>query len=169
MTDRFQDAIQSMLALMVPRIASALGVYARWEYRVSAVKPGPPVLVSGAPVSSSCPFGSLADIAIWPGPDGSYALPAEGSLILVEFHDGSPAKPAICGLDPNVPPTEIVLGAGTDPIALSALVSGELTKISTALTTHVHAGVTTGVGTSGTAAPIYVQGSVASTLPVVSQ
>jgi hypothetical protein len=48
-------------------------------------------------------------------------------------------------------------------VALANLVSTELTKIQTALNTHVHSGVTTGPGTSGTAAPVYVPGVVAST------
>jgi hypothetical protein len=48
-------------------------------------------------------------------------------------------------------------------VALAALVATELTKIQTALNTHVHSGVTTGVGTSGTAAPVYTPASVAST------
>lgn len=164
MTDRLRAAWEQILIAILPSLAT----YVRWEYRVTGVQPGPPVLVSGSPVAGACPFGTLANITLWPGPSGCYALPAVGSLVLVEFHEGNPAKPSVCGLDPNVPPTEIVLGAGQDPIALSALVSGELTKIATALVTHVHAGVTTGPGTSGVAAPVYQQGAVASTLPVVS-
>lgn len=171
MTDRLQDSLETVLALLVPRVATALGVYGRWEYRVVAVKPGPPVLVSGNPVSTSCPFGSLADITLWPGPDGSYAIPAPGSLVLVEFHDGSPAKPAICGLDPNVPPTEIVLGSGTDPIALSILVDSAVSQIVTAFNLHTHPylNATTPATTSPTTQQITPPpGSTASTLPVVS-
>jgi hypothetical protein len=47
-------------------------------------------------------------------------------------------------------------------VALASLVLSELQKIQTALTTHAHAGVTTGSGTSGTAASVYVPSAVAS-------
>lgn len=48
-------------------------------------------------------------------------------------------------------------------VALAQLVASELSKIQTALNTHVHSGVTTGPGTSGTAAPVYIPAAVAST------
>jgi len=47
-------------------------------------------------------------------------------------------------------------------VALANLVLAELTSIATALTTHVHAGVTVGVGSTGVAAPVYIPGAVAS-------
>lgn len=46
-------------------------------------------------------------------------------------------------------------------VALANLVLTELTKIATALTTHVHAGVTPGAGVSGVAASAYAPASVA--------
>jgi hypothetical protein len=54
----------------------------------------------------------------------------------------------------------VLLGdsTATDRVGLAGLIYAELTKIETALSTHTHAGVTTGVGTSGTpAAPPYVK------------
>lgn len=168
MSDRLRVAWQQILTGLLP----ALATYVRWEFRVQSVNPGPPVLITATPVSAACPFGQdqgLSNITLWPGPSGSYAVPAVGSIVLLEFHEGDPSKPSIAGLDPNQVPTLITLGAGNDPIAMSESVSAELTKIATALTSHVHAGVTTGSGTSGVAAPVYVQGSVASTLPVVSR
>jgi hypothetical protein len=48
-------------------------------------------------------------------------------------------------------------------VALANLVSAELTKIQTALNTHVHTGVTTGPGSSGPSVSGYVPGAVAST------
>jgi hypothetical protein len=122
-SDRFQDAAQSLLALLLPRVAAALGVYARWEYRVTGVLPPVvpvgfaitvptlPLQISGTPISTSCPYGPLANITLWPGPDGAIAVPLPGSTVLVEFHDGDPAKPAVCGLDPQNPPQFVLLRA----------------------------------------------------------
>ena len=165
MTDRLKVAWEHILAALLPSLAT----YVKWEFRVQSASSGPPVTISAAAVSAACPWQSLANITLWPGPSGAYAVPAPGTLVLVEFHEGNPAKPAIAGLDPNNVPVTITLGAGTDPIAMSSLVFGQLQAIETALITHVHAGVTTGAGTSGVAAPVYTPGSVASTLPVVSR
>jgi hypothetical protein len=118
MTDRVRVSLESIVALLVPRIAAALAVYAKWEYRVTGVVEGPPVLISGNPVSSACPFGPLANITLWPGPDGAYALPQSGSLVLIEFHEGTETKPSVCGLDPNVAPLLTTIAFGTVPIAL---------------------------------------------------
>jgi hypothetical protein len=112
MSDRLREALEGVVSQIMPRIAASLAVYMRWEYTVAGVTPGPPVLISGVPASTTCPFGPLANITLWPGADGGYAIPAPGSLVLVEFHDGSPAKPAVCGLDPNVPPLVTFLGGG---------------------------------------------------------
>jgi len=164
--DRLRLAWQQILSGLLP----ALATYVRWEFRVLSVSPGPPVLISASAVNGACPFPSpISNITLWPGPCGCYAIPPVGSLVLLEFHEGSETKPSIAGLDPSNPPILITLGAGTDPIAMSALVSSQLANIATALETHVHTGVQTGVGTSGTAAPVYTPGSVASTLPVVSE
>lgn len=162
MTDRLRLAWQQILTGLLP----ALATYVRWEFRVTSVNPGPPVLISATPVSSECPFGQsggISNITLWPGPSGAYAVPAIGSLVLLEFHEGNPAKPSIAGLDPNVPPTPITLGSGTDPIAMSALVSTELGKIAATLATGSNSG-----GPVVFADP-YTPGPVASTLPVVSQ
>jgi hypothetical protein len=49
-------------------------------------------------------------------------------------------------------------------VAMATKVAAELSSIATAFSSHTHAGVTTGVGTSGTpAVPPYVPGAVAST------
>ena len=158
MPDRLRTAIAQVLAGMLPKLAC----YLRWEYRVVAATPGQPVKISGIPVDPTCPHGQLANITLWPGPDGGYAVPTPGSLILVEFHDGNPEKPAVCGLDPSVPPVLTTLGFGVQPIALAPLVALQLENIATALATHVHSGVTTGPGTSGTASPVYTPAPVAS-------
>ena len=112
MSDRLAAAWKAILASLLPTLAT----YVRWEYRVSAVTPGQPVMISGTPAGGS-PFGTLANIALWPGPSGAYAVPQVGSLILVEFHEGNPAKPAVCGLDPSSTPTLTTLGGGSTPVA----------------------------------------------------
>lgn len=158
MPDRLRTALEQTLAGLLPKLAC----YLRWEYRVVSVTPGPPVLISGVPVDVTCPHGQLANITLWPGPDGGYATPAPGSLILVEFHDGNPQKPAVCGLSPITPPILTTLAFGVQPIALAPLVTLQLAAIATALTTHVHSGVTPGGGVTGPAAPVYTPAPVAS-------
>ena len=113
MTDRLRDAMAGILKALLPSLAT----YVKWEYRVVGTSPGPPVTVSASPVAASCPFGPQANITLWPGPSGAYAVPAPGSLVLLEFHEGSASKPSICGLDPNVPPVLTTLGGGMVPVA----------------------------------------------------
>jgi len=115
MPDRLRTALEQTLTGLLPKLAN----YLRWEYRVLSVVPGPPVLISGVPVDVTCPHGPLANITLWPGSDGGYAIPATGSLILVEFHDGNPQKPAVCGLDPSSVPILTTLGGsvGAKPLA----------------------------------------------------
>jgi hypothetical protein len=110
--DRFRDAIIGILRTLLtgPELLTSMAPYLKWEYTVQSVEPGPPVLISGTPVNPNCPFGSLANITLWPGPDGGYATPIPGSRVLIEFHDGSPAKPAVCGLDPNTNPIQVDFG-----------------------------------------------------------
>jgi hypothetical protein len=111
MSDRLKSAWEAINGALL-----RLATYVRWEYRVQGVVPGPPVLISATPAGAS-PFGNLANITLWPGPSGAYALPPVGSLVLVEFHEGDPSKPSICGLDPAQVPTLTTLGGGTAPIA----------------------------------------------------
>lgn len=171
MSDRLKVAFETILTALLPSLAA----YVRWEYRVLSVSPGPPVLISGRPVSTRCPFGTLASITLWPGPSGAYAVPVVGSLVLIEFHDGNPAKPAVCALDPNEVPSTITLGAGTDPVALSSKVDGELAKIAGCFATF-----SPGSGGASFPSPYTTPGPppspgpqprqpTASTLPVVSQ
>lgn len=66
----------------------------------------------------------------------------------------------------HVKSAQVALGSENpaDFVALANLVSSQLSSIATALTTHVHAGVTPGPSLTGVAAPVYVPGSVASTV-----
>jgi hypothetical protein len=138
MTDRLRDSVRRLVLAMLPE----LGNLGQWTYQVQAVTPGPPVLLSGIPVSPDCPYGPLANITLWPGPSGGYATPAAGSLVLVRFNDGDPRQPAVCGLDPNSFATSSKFGAAPGALVPSAWVTaptigllGALGKLATALTT----------------------------------
>ena len=112
--DRFRASQEAILAGFLTSQAA----FAQWEYRVSGATPGSPPTVSGVPVDPvRCPFGPLANISVWPGPDGGYAVPAPGSLVLVGFNDGNVAKPRICGMDPSVPPILTTFAGGSVPVA----------------------------------------------------
>ena len=61
-------------------------------------------------------------------------------------------------------PTEIRIGKdAVKKIGRDDLIEAELAAIKTALESHVHSGVTTGPGSTGTAAPSYSPGSVGAT------
>jgi hypothetical protein len=115
-SDRFRDAIEAVLVGLLPTILPRVMARCfRWQYRVQGVSNGPPVTVSGVPVSSKCPYGNLANIELWPGPSGVYAVPAPGSIVLLGFVDGE--IPCIVGLDPNVAPIMTTIGGGSVPVA----------------------------------------------------
>lgn len=166
MSDRLKVAWEQILTALLPSLAT----YVKWEFRVQGASPGPPVTISAAAVSADCPWQTLANITLWPGPSGAYAVPAPGTLVLVEFHEGNPGKPSIAGLDPNNVPVKITLGTGVDPIAMSIPTDAAVTAIVAAFNSHTHT-VPAGPGTSGPAIPLIAPapGSTASTLPVVSQ
>lgn len=113
MTDRLRNAIRAVLQGMLPTLPNFL----KWRYAVVGVTPGRPVTISGTPVSSNCPHGDLANITLRPGPDGGYAVPAIGSIVTIEFIEGNPELPEVCGLDPSVPATLTTLGGGAIPVA----------------------------------------------------
>lgn len=120
MSDRLAVALEAAVKSIFPSLAA----YLQWEYRVVDVTPGPPVLISGTPVETdgqfACPFGPLANITLWPDTGGGYATPLPGSLILIAFNDGNPAKPRVSRLDPGSYPTSIKLGGpAPQPIALA--------------------------------------------------
>lgn len=113
MIDRLRAAIEGVLRGMLPTLPN----YLRWRYRVVAVTPGSPVMVSGVPISPTCPHGNLANISLRPGPDGAYAVPVVGSQVIVEFLEGNPELPEVCGLDQKIAPTLTTLGGGSTPVA----------------------------------------------------
>jgi hypothetical protein len=106
--DRLQAALTGILELLLPRVMGQLACFCDWEYRVVAVTPAVPgalpSFVSGVPVDvGRCPFGPLPQVPIWPGPDGSICVPKIGSIVVIGFHDGNPAKPAVKATDPTSP------------------------------------------------------------------
>lgn len=153
-TDRGIEALETLVGLLVPRLTSQLAAYAQWEYRVLSVTPGPPVLLDLVPVDPTRnPFGPLAAVTLFPGPDGSVARPAPGSLVVVRFSDANPAKPSVCGLDPATPPTAVLLGEIPGaPVARSGdAVVVAATGALLDSTGHPCTGTATGTITSGSA------------------
>lgn len=49
-----------------------------------------------------CPFGPLV-VQMGKGADGNTSVPVVGSIVVIAFRDGNPAKPAIIACDPSVP------------------------------------------------------------------
>jgi hypothetical protein len=142
------DRMLSSLARIVATFAPVLR-FARWEYRVQTVTATPPITVDAIPAGAS-PFGPISGIKLWPGPDGSVAVPAIGSLVELVFSEGDPGKPRIVGLDPDQVPTMVYVGnvAGGEFAALASRVA----SLQTAYNAHVHSGVTAGV--ASTAVPV---------------
>jgi len=102
--DRLQGNLTAVLELLMPRVMGQLACFLQWEYRVAVVESEvPPIVVSCVPVDVvRCPFGPLR-VPMWPAACGSPCVPAIGSLVVIGFHDGNPAKPAIVAVDPAVP------------------------------------------------------------------
>lgn len=143
-TDRLQESLRAILAALLPTLA----YYAVWEYRVLNVSPplGPPAPVKlGVPILVDCVALDAATAAtlpptlsakvLQPGPSGLVAIPAIGSVVLVGFANGSPGKPYVHSLDPNVAPINTpfsqfatLLHGSTDPAtqAAAAFLQAEL-------------------------------------------
>jgi hypothetical protein len=105
MSDRLLNSVRRLVRALVGQV----GRYGRWEYRVQSVTATPPIKVAAVPAGAS-PYGPISNIKLWPGPDGSVAVPAVGSLVLLAFNEGRGSKPCIVGLDPDVPPTMVYVG-----------------------------------------------------------
>lgn len=120
--DRLIENIEKVLGLIMPRVLEGIAPFAQWEYRVvlvasvgmSGPAPGGGVMVSVAPVDPiRNPFGPLT-IQMGKGADGVTSVPVVGSVVVVAFRDGNPAKPAIVACDPSVP-TVLPPGTGYVP------------------------------------------------------
>lgn len=113
-----KDRLLSNWRAILQALVGTLAPYAVWEYRVVSVdSAAPPVKVSVRPTSDLNPFGPQAGMTLWPGPSGTVAVPQVGSLVRLQFADGSPTKPMIVGLDPNAAPTMVFVGEETGPFA----------------------------------------------------
>jgi hypothetical protein len=111
-SDRLQEAIRREILALVPQIKR----FGRWRYRVQTVTSTPPILVSAVPAGES-EYGPIDKIKLWPGPDGSVAVPAIGSLVVLTFAEGNAGMPMIVGLDPDAPPTMVYVGEDAGPFA----------------------------------------------------
>ena len=122
--DRLKSSLESLFALMLPRLA----YYVQWEGRVLlAVPPTPtPAFVAAlyqGPATYTTPgyvnvqlvdpdalaiFGpafSTIPIALWGDASGFVCVPTVGSLVRVGFVNGSGVRPFIAGTDPTIFPT----------------------------------------------------------------
>jgi hypothetical protein len=109
MSDRLLDSFRRTVESLAPRLRFAL-----WEYRVQSVTATPPITVDAIPAGAS-PFGNISGIKLWPGSDGSVAVPAVGSLVMLTFAEGDAGKPRIVGLDPDQAPTMVYVGNQAAP------------------------------------------------------
>lgn len=123
-TDRLKAALESILGLLMPRLAYSL----QWEGVVLLAVPPTPsaAFVSGlyqGPATYTTPgfvnvqlvdadalsmFGpsfSAIPIPLWGDASGFVCVPTVGSLVRVGFVNGSPTKPFIAGTDPTIFPT----------------------------------------------------------------
>ena len=122
--DRLKAALESIFALMLPR----LSYFCQWEGRVLlAVPPTPSTAFASAlfqgPATYTTPgyvnvqltdpdalaiFGpafSSIPIVLWGDASGFVCVPTVGSLVRVGFVNGSPVRPFIAGTDPTIFPT----------------------------------------------------------------
>lgn len=109
MSDRLLTSLARLVDALAPRLRFAL-----WEYRVQTVTATPPITVDAIPAGAS-PFGNIAGIKLWPGTDGSVAVPAVGSLVMLTFAEGDSGKPRIVGMDPDQAPTMVYVGNEAAP------------------------------------------------------
>lgn len=152
-TDRGRAALEKLVALLLPSLAG----YVEWEYQVIASTPGPPVKIDCIPNVSSCPFGPLAGLTLWPGPDGGVAVPTIGKLVLVRFNNAR--RPVVCGLDPTDTPV-LVYQYGTIVQAGDATATPLVKAIP-------YAGLLTAVGALATGVTSFGPACAASTDPVL--
>lgn len=94
--DRILSSLESLTALFTRNVPQAFV----WSYSVEAATE---TSFSGRAVSPDCPFADMPEIPIMPGIAGAGVRPAVGSIALVAFVDGDPAKPRVVGWDQQVP------------------------------------------------------------------
>lgn len=153
------DRLLTSLRAIIRALAPSLAYYAVWEYRVVSVDTStPPITISANPTGAS-PFGPQSKITLWPGPTGSVAVPQVGSLVRLQFADGSGTKPMLVGLDPSSPPAMVFVGSVAAPAAARVGDSVAVTGVSAAAPTGLIFTAPSGGGpcvvTSGTGPTAY--------------
>ena len=160
------DPVIGPLSAMIQDLAPDCTYAACWEYSVVSVNAGAQT-IDCSPTSTavlSAPFPLPAHVTGVPmvvGVAGTVHTPAEGSVVLLCFANSDPSKPRIVAYD-GTQCSSVKLNGGGHKVALADDVASQLSAIASALTSHVHSGVTTGSGVSGTAASVYTPGNVAS-------
>ncbi len=153
--------LESMRAL-IEQLFPELPFKGLTEYRVVTLEGN---RLNLQPVRASSGMPDLRRVPVRPGVAGCSAEAALGALVLVGFVDSDRARPFVSHFEDEdgsgFVPTVLKFAGGDDFVALASSVATQLSNISTALTTHVHAGVTAGPAVTGVAAPVYTPGSVA--------
>lgn len=166
---RIADAWRALAERLLPQARYA----GTWEYRVVS-QSGERLNLQAVRVANGLP--DLSRVTVRPGVPGFRATWKKGSFCLVAFVNSDPGRPVVVGGDaPDSPgwvPDElsvrvadmrvdvieslIKLGtqgdAALDFVALAAKTDAAISSIVTVLNAHVHTGVTTGLGSSGSPA-----------------
>lgn len=95
-TDRILASLEKLVGLFTRRLPAAFV----WSYSVESATE---TSFSGRRLSPDCPFDDMPEIPLMPGIAGAGVRPAIGSIALVAFVDGDPAKPRVVGWDQQIP------------------------------------------------------------------
>lgn len=154
---RTGDPVVGAIARVVEQLIAGHRFYAPWEYRV--------VQHSGErydlqPVRSSSGMPDLEKVRIRPGVAGLRARPALGSLVIVSFVDGDPARPIVTAFDdpdsPGFASDDVVIGSvtATDPIVRKSDLQAAVDSIRSAHNLHVHESAAAGSPTTTPMTPM---------------
>jgi hypothetical protein len=130
------------LARIVDVLTAGHRFYAPWEYRV-VTRSADRYALQIVRASSGMP--NLASVKIRPGVAGLRALPKLGSLVLVQFVNGDPARPVIVGFDDaegsGFETTDMRLGlaSATDPVVRMSDLQAALDDVTAWADAHIHA------------------------------
>ena len=138
-TDRLTGILRAVVQALIPKLAFCT----QWEYVVTSAAPNTgtgTVQVSGTASSPDAPITTIANVDIWPDAGGTVAVPPVHSRVRVAFVDADARKPAIVGLDPLMPPTQVFLASGltAGTIALSSPTDSDIAAVVSAFNSHEH-------------------------------
>lgn len=159
-TGETADPVRAAMAAAVGRMQRRTDLYAMHPARVVA-QSADGLTVDVQPDSSAIP--PMTGVPLRQLGPGIVVRVQPGARVYVGHASGDPRLPYASVFEGAGSLVSLAVGGTSDAAALASLVLAELQSIKLALETHVHSGVTTGPGTSGTAAPVYTPGSVAST------